>query len=321
MVNQRQVVRAILCGLLLSLFSLASASAAYGQDFTLSSPLGLSPAAVDRGVSATATLSVQPVNAMSAPTVNLTCSVSPVETDGPVCPNPGSVVAPARPGLTVNTFGDTPQISYIITVTGTDASGTQVITLPLTVLAVTGDYTITVTTPLNPSNLHAGSGTSGVVTLTPNNGYTGDVTLACSSVTPAVIPAPQCSFNPVPVKITTSSGAPTAIITIITAGPTTALRSPRIFYALWLLVPGLALAGVGSAAGRNRKVLGGMSLLTLVAGILLIPACGGSPTNSTTIPGTTGVTPKNTYTFTLTGVDQNGLAPSNTSPTVNLTVD
>ena len=132
----------------------------------------------------------------------------------------------------------------------------------------------------------------------------------------------QCTFSPVPVSITTSGGAPTATITIITAGTNTTaqLRSPRIFDALWMLVPGLALAGLGSAESRRRKLLGFLVLTMLAAGILLIPACGSS-TNAITIPGTTGVTPKNAYTFTVTGADENGLTPSNTAPTVTVTVN
>jgi hypothetical protein len=50
-----------------------------------------------------------------------------------------------------------------------------------------------------------------------------------------------------------------------------------------------------------------------------LPACA-PPNNSNT--GQNGTTPKNTYIFTLTGADANGLAPSNeaTPPTLSLTV-
>jgi hypothetical protein len=58
----------------------------------------------------------------------------------------------------------------------------------------------------------------------------------------------------------------------------------------------------------------------MVSGLLLLPACGS--TNNTNNPSGE-VTPKNTYTFTLTGADQNGAAPGNsaTAPTVTLTVN
>ncbi|MGA8762509.1 MAG: hypothetical protein WB562_06430 [Candidatus Sulfotelmatobacter sp.] len=321
MMNPRQIERAVVLGLLLSMFALASVSAAHGQDFILT-PSALTPRAVDPGVSATATISVQPVNTMSAPTVTLSCAVVPVETNGPTCQISDSVVAPATPALTVFTSGSTPQISYTITVTGTDGTGSQLVNFTLTVLAVIPDYTITVTTPMTPSTVTAGNVSTGVVTLTPINGYTGQVTLSCSMVTPPVIPAPQCSFNPATVSILTSSAAQPSTLTITTAGLATQLRSRRIFYAMWLLLPGLMLAGLGSVRGNGRKVLGCLLLMTIAAGILLIPACGGAGSTQTTTVGTgSGTTPNNTYTFTLTGADANGLGPSNTSPTVSLTVN
>jgi hypothetical protein len=323
MVNSRQAVRAILFGLMLPIFSLAPVGRAFGQDFTLT-PSALTPAQVDGGVSATATINVQPAAAMTAPTVALSCTVAPVETDGPVCqPSSSSVVAPATAGLTVTTSGTTPEVLYTITFTGTDASGSRSVTFDLGVVAAIGDFALTITSPLSPSSVPAGSGATGTITLTPLNGYNGHmITLACSSVTPPVIPSPQCSFSPTPVLI--SSGATTAMITVTTAGPnstTTQLGRPRIFFAAWLLIPSVLLAGLGSAGARRRKLLGGLLLLTLAASLLLIPACGGSTTTNppTSVGGITGTTPNNTYTFTVTGADENGLVPS-TPPTVSLTV-
>jgi hypothetical protein len=43
---------------------------------------------------------------------------------------------------------------------------------------------------------------------------------------------------------------------------------------------------------------------------MVLPSCGGTHTIQNNNSGL--VTPKNTYTLTLTGVDQNGNAPSNT---------
>jgi hypothetical protein len=56
--------------------------------------------------------------------------------------------------------------------------------------------------------------------------------------------------------------------------------------------------------------------------LVLLPACGSrnsNSTNSSTTPN--GVTPKNTYTLTITGTDTNALAPSNGTQSVSLTVD
>src|SRR5579864_5577775 len=113
MVNSRQVVRAILCGVLLSLFGMAWSPAAYGQqDFVISSTLGFSPPAVDPGISSSALISVQPMNTMSAPSVTLTCTVSPVVASGPLCsPATQTVTAPNTPAVTVTTNGS-PQMTY-----------------------------------------------------------------------------------------------------------------------------------------------------------------------------------------------------------------
>jgi hypothetical protein len=83
----------------------------------------------------------------------------------------------------------------------------------------------------------------------------------------------------------------------------------RAFYALWLAIPSLAFVGLGSGGKRSRKLLGIFMLITIAAGLFLLPACG--PTNSNNAANQ--ITPNDTYTFTLTGSDQKGLGPSSTS--------
>ena len=80
--------------------------------------------------------------------------------------------------------------------------------------------------------------------------------------------------------------------------------------------------GIGGAGSRRAKTIAGLGVLFVIPlALLLTPSCGGG---STTGSNSSSVTPKNTYTFTLTGADENGAAPGNstTSPaTVSLTVD
>jgi hypothetical protein len=88
----------------------------------------------------------------------------------------------------------------------------------------------------------------------------------------------------------------------------------------------LALVGLGAAVGgkRSRKAWGLLALFVMSGALCLTPACGNS-TPSTTTPN--GVTPNNSYTFTVSGVDANGVISSNTgstttaNPTVSLTVN
>jgi hypothetical protein len=67
-----------------------------------------------------------------------------------------------------------------------------------------------------------------------------------------------------------------------------------------------------------------LALFILSGSLLLLPACGTNTSTSTSTPN--GITPANSYTFTIIGVDTNGVASSNTGsttsagPTVTLSV-
>jgi hypothetical protein len=147
------------------------------------------------------------------------------------------------------------------------------------------------------------------------------VTLSCS-IAPAVSPAPTCSFgNTSPVTVTTSGG--TATLTFSTVAATAKAETTRgIFYALLLPMPGLLLVGVGfgSRGSRRRKLLGLLLLWMILAGLLMLPACGSSGNGGGGGGGSSG-TPAGTYTVTVSGKDANGVTQSNTAPTVSVTVN
>ncbi len=335
MVNPRQVVRALVFALLLSLLSAASASMAYGQ-FTLTVAKALSPSAIDPGGSSLATLNVAAVGSFDSPVSfdTIPCTVTPVQPAGtPQCSvSPSSVTPPGQAFLTISTSGGTLPGLYTVSVTGTSGSASETVSLTLNVVNVTGNYTLSVSpTTATPSPVPAGSIATTIVTLTPIVDYQGQVTLACLSVTPVVAAAPYCTFtatsgsSSLPADtVQVTSGVPaTATLTITTLGPSpvTRLRSRRIFYALWLLVPGLGLVGVGATGARGKNLLGALLLLAVAGGLVLMPACGSTPTTNSP---NGEITPNNTYNFTLTGADLNGAAPSNatSSPaTVTLVVN
>ena len=62
------------------------------------------------------------------------------------------------------------------------------------------NYTLSVGA-LTPGSVSAGSGSTSTITVTPANGYTGSVNLACNSVSGGT-PAPTCSFDVSPIMIT-----------------------------------------------------------------------------------------------------------------------
>jgi hypothetical protein len=324
-------------GLLFVLFlSLALTPAALAQgtsEFTLTTTT-LDPVAIAPGGTSATTITVDPVNGFSG-TVTLGCQITSSQptTSTPVCTvSPASVTPAATATATITSTIQTTTVGYSVTITGTGPTTTY--SAPpeqLTVLAVTPQFTITVTSAIAPTSVPAGNGAQGTVTVNPINGYltptNGSITLYCSTITPLVTIAPRCSFTypNTPFKLGTNPEPVT--VTINTFGPvvTGAALRPRNFYALWLSLPLLGFAGVGTALGgkRSRKALGLLAVLVASAAFLLLPSCGGTTGTSTTTPN--GVTPANTYTFTIVGIDSNGVISSNTgtntsAPTVSLTV-
>lgn len=306
----------------LALFLFISALApAFGQaDFTLTASPP-SPFALEPGGKSTSNLTLNTMNSTSGLSVALSCAVTPVQTAAtPTCAvSPPSVTTPANPSLTISTAQGTPATLYTVTVTGVGPSTTHQVIVNISVLAVTADYTLTVTTPVTPSTVNAGSGATAVITVTPLNGYSGAVTLSCSAVTPAVTFGPTCSF-PSPVSVAGNTPQ-TSTLTISTSGSTTttttaAISRTRIWYLLFLPLSGSVLVGVG--CGR-KKLLALIAPCVLAIGLLFLPACNTS--SSTTTTTSTGATPKNSYTLTITGTDTNALAPSNGTQSVSLAVN
>jgi hypothetical protein len=314
-------------GLLVAVLTLAASAA--GQNFAIQMAPFPSPAAVDPGGTSSADITVSPLNGFNG-TVDLSCQVTPQQpppATTPVCVvSPASVAPLAHATATVTTQGSTPAGQYAFTITGTiSGTSTSLSAAPqyLTVLAVTPDFTITVAEAVQPNSVHAGSYGRGTVSINPLYGYSGSVVLSCASVTPLVTLPPECSFNPNPVPVT-AAGAATSKISISTIGPTqSALAHPRPFYAFCLPLPLLALAGVLSGK-RSRRAWCLLVVLVVAGTMLLMPACGSGTTTVTPSNPDGKITPNNTYTFTLMGVDANGVSSSNTgtsAPTVSLTVD
>ena len=319
----------------LSLCTLTLFAAASGQQVQLDSfP---SPGAINANGETSTTATVSGFSG----SVALSCQVTPASSPAPICQvSPTSVASPGSATVTVQ-GNDAPAGTYSIAITAT-AAGTapQTAARDLSILSVAPSFTITVTTPVTPSSVHAGNAGEGVITVNPINGYSSPgglagVTLSCSSMTPLVTIPPVCSFTYASGMqgVVITGGAPnTATITINTFGPVTtgAVAKKRMrYYATWLPLPLLALVGLAAAAGgrRGHKAWGLLALFVVSGSILLTPACGNNTGAQTTTPN--GITPNNAYTFTVTGVDINGTTSSNTSgtgattgnPTVTLTVN
>ncbi|MFZ0806956.1 MAG: hypothetical protein WAN03_12260 [Candidatus Sulfotelmatobacter sp.] len=323
-----RIVR-IVSRVLLPFALLGMALSAQAQSFSLQMSV-FTTDAVNPGGTDTASLVLSPLNGFNS-TVALTCVITPAPPNGNQgCQvSPETVTPPTGASVTIATAysGGTWQPgSYTVTITGTAGTETETASGTFAVLNVTPAFNILVPAPLAPASVPAGNPASGTIDINPINGYTGQVTLSCSNLTPLVISPPVCSFNPPTVNV--AGTLATSIITITTTGPLQLVAVPRgrSVYALWLFLPLLTLAGLGAVAGGKRAAkMGGMIAVVLVTGcLLLLPACGNTTVTGTPSTGTGRVTPNNTYTFTVTGVDQDGFTSTNSGTssksTVTLTV-
>jgi hypothetical protein len=309
---------------------------AYAQgttEFNLTTT-SLDPVAIAPGGTSSTSIQVDPVNGFTG-TVTLGCQVTSTQptTSTPVCTvSPTTVTPSATATATITSTTQTTTVGYSVTITGTGPTTTfSAPPLQLTVLAVTPQFTITVLNAVAPSSVPAGSGAEGTISVNPVNGYltpTGGITLYCSSITPLVTIAPVCSFTYPGNANTLMLGAnPESVtLTISTFGPVTtgAAAHPRVLYGLWVSLPLVGLISVSAFGGkRSRRALVLLGMLVVGASFLLLPACSSTTATSSTTPN--GVTPANSYTFTIVGIDSNGVISSNagtstSATTVTLTV-
>lgn len=313
-------------------FVLNGAAPAFGQDFTLSAS-SFSPYAINQGGSALSTVTLNPVNGFSA-AVGLTCTVTGGNgATPPGCQvSPTSVTPPATSALTFSATGGASPGSYVVAVTGTSGSLTHQQSLDISVLAVAPSFTVIVVRPMQPNSVHAGVAATASLNINPVNNYTGSVWLSCATISPTVVYPPSCSFAPAagtggqPIQVSpTASTAVTLTVSTLGNAQISGNAIPRgRFYALWLSLPMLAFVGIGAASSkRSRKTWALLGLVILAGSLILTIGCGNTTTGNTA-PTTSIITPKNTYTFSVIGVDDNGTISTNSgtaAPTVTLTVD
>jgi len=135
--------------------------------------------------------------------------------------------------------------------------------------------------PANQSVAQAGDTAPYQVQLTPSPLYGSSITLSCSNL-PA---ATTCSFSPSSsITLESTSGATVGLNVVTTARPvttTTASLLPRRFVAIWLMVPGLALVGMGIGGNRRRRRIAGLLFFCWILSlVMLLPACSKSSTQA-----------------------------------------
>ena len=285
-------------------------------DFTIAAT-ALSPATISAGAAATSTITIAPANGFNG-SVSLTCnSIAPVVTPPPTCSfNPASVAGGSGTStLTVSSSTTTPTGLFNVTVSGTSGSLSHTAPVSFTVTAAqAADFTVAATA-LSPASISPGGTATSTITIAPTNGFTGAVTLTCSSITPAATRAPACSFNPSSV----ANGSGTSTLTVSTTAATSASiasQSGGVFYAIWLPIVGLTLLGTGFNP-RKKKLWGFLLGCLLFSGLIFMAACGGSSSSGGGGGGHPG-TPAGTYTLTVTGTAPTGSPAHSTNVTLTV---
>jgi Chitobiase/beta-hexosaminidase C-terminal domain/Legume lectin domain len=172
------------------------------------------------GASATSNLTITPSGGFTG-TVALTCAVAPAGATAPSCAvtQPGAIsnTQPITSTLTINSASTTTPGNYTASVTGSSGTLTQSTSVPFTIngpppppsFALTGTAV----------SIASGATGTSTITVTPADGFTGTVTLACAiTSSPSGATAPTCSVSqpaaisgtqPVTSTLTINSGSTT----------------------------------------------------------------------------------------------------------------
>ncbi len=135
-------------------------------------------------------------------------------------------------------------------------------------------------------------------------GYSGTITPSQTS-NPSIVTATTPTFNPTTVTLSGTACGSTVMTIATVARPITtgSLLRHGSFYATWLPIGGLSLAGLGIGVSRKRRRWLIAAILCLIAGIIVLqPGCGSASNTATTSGGTQ---PGN-YIITVSGAAATG---------------
>jgi len=205
----------------------------------------------------------------------------------------GTVSSGAKPTVTVTV---TPTVAGNL---GNSASvsvnGSNTPAATASISTVVNDFGISVDPPT--ATEPAGTPASYKVTVTPTGPIPDNVSLSCGSGLPT---GATCAFSTTPFPNLANGPASSMLVINTTERVTTTVRlwhGGAPFYAFWLPVSGLALAGMGGKNSRLRKILLAVLAAAFLGLVMLQAGCGSSGTTT----NTTG-TPAGTYTITVNGV-------------------
>ncbi len=154
------------------------------------------------------------------------------------------------------------------------------------------DYSIAISPP--SATVSAGNTATYFVSVNPSQTFGANVTLSCGALPTGA----SCGFNPSSLTFNGPGSQSSTLRLTTTERPVTTISSLKRrgpVYALWLMVPGMTLLGLGKSKRRRRHLLGLLGMLTLLGLVMLLPAC-----SSTRQQPVVSGTPAGSYTLTLT---------------------
>ncbi len=199
----------------------------------------------------------------------------------------------------------------LITVSGNAvANGATSASNTLSQQAQVVDFSVSATT--STPSINAGDTATIQVNFCPTTasiaygGYSASITPS-QSTSPSMVTATTPTFLPTPVVLSGTACATTTLSVATVPRPvsTASLLRRGSFYAAWLPIGGLSLAGLGIGVDRKRRHWLAALVLGLIAGAMLLQSACGSSSSSTT-PG--GGTQAAFYTITITGSAATGAA-------------
>jgi hypothetical protein len=260
---------------------------------------GTQTLALAPGGQGTANLTVTPLYFYTGQ-INATCDASALP--GAMCTlSPSTPLTLASGGTanltaTINVPNDAANGSYNINISTHDTKGAPSHTFKLSV-TIGEDFILTSSTPSQTVDAGQSTGPYNLTIQPVGASFNAAVTLSCSSGLPALT---QCIFNP-PSAVTPGNSAANVVMSISTTATTTAHASEKaraIFYAMWLLLPGMAIVWGSVRRGPKRHKRGVLSAIATCL-LLVLPSCGGISTGS--VGGGHQGTPPGSYTITVTG--------------------
>ena len=268
------------------------------SDFTAS--VSPTSASVPQGGSTSFNITVSAVNGFAG-TVSLACSSSAAVT----CSfNPASVAVPAggsgTSALTVTVPQSAADGNYPITISATSSQVTHTATVQM---QVTADFTAS----LSPTSatVSAGGSANFNVGVTSESGFSGNVSLACSTSSPVT-----CSFKPNSLAVP-ANGSATSVLTVTAssqAAAATKLRTDRTpILALGVVLP---IGAFFIVAKSRRRWVGFVVLVLALCGI---PSCGSGSSGSGGGGGS--------QTYSITVQVSSGSSYTATAGTITLTVN